>query len=160
MCMAIGQGAIALVLAGALAAPSIAQQLPAAADGAPAVWAIPDPLPEGAALPGDDKLSCAQVLAESRGRLAQLDAIEVEREAIVYKKGAKTRALEAAGMVGGMLPGPFGSAAAMASATAQMKTTREDAKANYGAIDRKSDWVMDRMDLMNATYQSDCMAGE
>lgn len=154
---AIGPATIALLLAGTL--PSMAQQTPASAVASPD-YPIPDPLPEGPALPGDDKLSCAQVLAESRGRLAQLDVIEAEREAVVYKKGAKTRALEAAGMVGGMLPGPLGSVASMASATAQMKTTREDAKANYGAIDRKSDWVMDRMDLMNATYQRDCMAGE
>ena len=156
---AIGQATIALLLVGAPAVPVTAQQVPATTEAAPASYAIPDPLTEGAALPGDDKLSCAQVLAESRGRLAQLDAIEAEREAIVYKKGAKTRALEAAGTVGGMLPGPLGSVASMASATAQMKTTREDAKANYGAIDRKSEWVLDRMDLMNATYQRDCMAG-
>lgn len=143
----------------AAAVPLAAQQTPARPIEGPD-FAIPDPLPEGAALPGDEKLSCAQVLAESQARLAQLDAIEAEREAIVYRKGAKTRALEAAGTVGGMLPGPFGTVAAMASLKAQMNTTREDAKANYGAIDRKSDWVMDRMDLMNATYQQRCLAVE
>ncbi|NIJ18885.1 hypothetical protein FHS95_000554 [Sphingomonas naasensis] len=156
----IGPAMIAMLLVGVVAAPAYPRQATAPAAAQAQDLPIPDPLPDGPALPGDDKLSCAQVLAESRGRLAQLDVIEAQRDAIVYKKGAKTRALEAAGTVGGMLPGPFGSVASMASATAQIKTTRDDAKTNYGAIDRKADWVMDRMDLMNATYQRDCMAGQ
>lgn len=144
---------IGMALLAGVAAPLDVQE-------APVAYAIPNPLPDGPALPGDDKLSCAQVLAESRGRLKQLDEIEAAREAIVYRKGAKTKALEAAGMLGSMLPGPIGKAAAMASATAQMETTRADAKANYGDIDRKSDWVMDRTDLMNETYKQRCLAGQ
>lgn len=141
-------------------AATVAQEAPAPQAADPASLAIPDPLTKGATLPGDDKLTCPQVLAESRGRLAQLDVIEKEREAIVYKKGAKTRALEMAGtLLGGALPGPLGQAASLASASAQMATTRSDANANYGAIDRKSEWVMDRMDRMNEMYLRDCTGG-
>jgi hypothetical protein len=148
----------AALLTGAVQAPFKGQQLSAQAKAAPVAYVIPDPLPDGPALPNDDQLDCPQILAESRGRLSQLSDLETERDAIVYKKGAKTKALEVAGtLLGGALPGPLGQGASMASAAAQFATTRADAKVNYGSIDRRLDWVMDRMDLMNSLYQARCL---
>jgi hypothetical protein len=148
----------AVVLAGVIQAPSRAQRSPTEANAVPVSYVIPNPLPEGPGLPNDEKLSCRQILEESRGRLRQLDDLDAERSAVVYKKGAKTKALEVAGTVlGGMLPGPLGQGASTAAAAAQLATTRDDAKANYGDIDGRAQWVMNRMDHVNSLYQARCL---
>jgi hypothetical protein len=121
-------------------------------------FATPDPIPDNLDMPGDGQLDCRTIRAEAEFRLKQYDQIGKEAEAIDYKKGAGTRALEALGTVGGAVP-VIGSAISMGAMIAQMETTREDAKANYGAIDRRAQWVLDRMSHMHELYQAKCTGG-
>jgi hypothetical protein len=118
-------------------------------------FATPDPVPDSPALPGDERLDCPTLRAEGDFRLAQHGQLDQEAEAIDYKKGGKTRALETLGTVGGAVP-IIGGAISMGALMAQMETTREDAKANYGAIDRKAQWVLDRMSRMHELYRAKC----
>lgn len=139
----------------AAAAPAFAQS----GAGSPA-FLTPSPLPEGPELPGDDDLKCPVILAESKARQQELDRIEVERNGIVYQKGAGTQALKAAGVAAGMaLPGPAGQIAARAALEAQKETTKVDAEANYGEIDARFEWVLDRMDHVHELYRTRCTAG-
>jgi hypothetical protein len=124
----------------------------------PALYPTPEVIPDSPIMKGDSQLTCPQILAEARSREKQLDIVTAERDSITYKKGAETRALETAGMAAGMaLPGPLGQAAATAALMGQMATTKKDAKTNYGDVDKKWDWVLDRMTLMQSLYQRKCL---
>ena len=133
---------------------SIPESASSAAPG-DAPFATPDPIPDSLEMPGDGQLDCRTIRAEADFRLKQYDQIGQEAEAIDYKKGAGTRALEALGTVGGAVP-VIGSAISMGAMMAQMETTREDAKANYGEIDRRAQWVLDRMSHMHDLYRAKC----
>jgi len=121
-------------------------------------FATPDPVPDRVDQPGDSERSCASIRAEADYRLSEHEAIGMEAEAIDYQKGAKTRALEALGTVGGAIP-VVGGAVAMGALMGQMETTREDAKANYGAIDKRANWVLDRMSYLHELYRTRCVGG-
>ena len=142
------------LLAGFAASVSTA----ALAQNAPEAFVTPDPLPDRVEMPGDNTRSCPSIRAEADHRLAEYDAIGKERDAMDYQKGGKTRALEALGSVGGSIP-VIGGAVAMGALMGQMESTREDAKANYGAIDKRADWVLDRMSYLHELYRTRCVGG-
>lgn len=131
--------------------------MPAALGATPgdARFTTPDPVPDSLDMPGDDRLDCPTIRAEADFRLAQYDELGEERDQMAYKKGGGTRALEALGTVGGVVP-VIGGAISMGALVAQMETTRKDAKANYGAIDKRAQWVLDRMSRMHELYRTRC----
>lgn len=131
----------------------------ALAQNAPEAFDTPNPVPDRVEMPGDSTRSCPSIRAEADYRLAEYDAIGKERDTMDYQKGAKTRALEALGTVGGSIP-VIGGAVAMGALMAQKESTREDAKANYGAIDRRADWVLDRMSYLHELYRTTCAGGK
>lgn len=148
---------LAFIAAAAAAAPLPVMAQDAAPEAAES-FPTPEIIPDSPIMKGDSQLSCPKILAEARAREKQLDIVTAERDSITYKKGAETRALETAGMAAGMaLPGPLGQAAATAAMMGQMATTKKDAKTNYGDVDKKYDWVMDRMSLMHSLYQRKCL---
>lgn len=118
----------------------------------------PSPLPDGPALPGDEALDCASLYAESKYRLAENNKLSKQALDKTYVKGAETKALETVGMLGGMIP-VLGSVVSMGAAMGQMATTKADAERNYGEIDRKSDWALDRMVYVSDLYRKRCIRG-
>ena len=122
-------------------------------------FATPSPVPDSANLPGDEAMDCASIRAEGDYRMNQYSALGRERDGIGFQKGGETRALEVLGSIGGAVP-IIGGLISMGSAMAQMGTAKKDAEANYGEIDRKSEWVLNRMSLMHETYRTQCMRGK
>lgn len=118
----------------------------------------PSPLPEGPALPGDETRDCASLYAESKYRLAENDKINHETLNKTYVKGAKTQALEAAGQLGGMIS-VLGGLISMGSMMGQMASNKEDGERNYGELNRRSDWALNRMVYVSDMYRNRCIKG-
>jgi len=116
----------------------------------------PSPLPAGPELPGDETRDCASLYAESKYRLAESDKINHEALNKTYVKGAKTQALEVAGQLGGMIP-VLGSLISMGSMMGQLESNREDGERNYGELNRRSDWALDRMVHVSNLYRNRCI---
>lgn len=116
----------------------------------------PSPLPAGVALPGDETRDCGSLYAESKYRLAESNEINHEALNKTYVKGGTTRALETAGQLGGMIP-VLGSIISMGSMMGQMASTKEDAERNYGELDRRSNWALDRMVYVSDMYRTRCI---
>jgi hypothetical protein len=119
----------------------------------------PSPIPDTVVLPGDETLACPDIRAEGDYRMSQYNSLGRERDGMGFQKGAESKALEAVGMIGGAIP-VIGGLISMGSAMAQMGTAKKDAEANYGEIDRKSEWVLNRMSHMHETYRTQCMRGK
>ena len=156
-----------LVLAAALSAQDPAPATAAPAPPAPPAAApltneqrfpIPSPLPNGPALAGDDARDCASLYAESKYRVAQSNQLNQQALNKTYQKSAETKALETMSQVGGMIP-ILGDIIAMGSAMGQMATTKADAERNYGELNRKSDWALDRMVYVSDLYRKRCIKG-
>ena len=145
-------GALASAIAGA------AQAAPSAAEVAKPRFSTPNPIPGSVVLPGDEALDCPTIRAEGDYRLSQYNALGRESNAIDFQKSAETRALETVGALAGMIP-VVGQVIGAASMVAQIGTARKDAKVNYGEIDGKSEWVLNRMSHMHETYRTRCMKG-
>ena len=122
-------------------------------------FVTPSPVPATPNMPGDEAMDCAAIRAEGDYRLSQYNSLGRERDGMGFQKGGETRALEALGMIGGAIP-VIGGLISMGSSVAQMGTAKKDAEANYGDIDRKSEWVLNRMSLMHETYRTQCMRGK
>ena len=118
----------------------------------------PSPLPDGPELPGDETRDCASLYAESKYRLSQNDKINQQALDKKYVKGAGTKALETVGALGGMVP-VLGGLISMGAAMGQMGTTKADAERNYGELNRKSDWALDRMVYVSDLYRNRCIRG-
>ena len=140
------------LLAGVAASASTA----ALAQNSSETFDTPSPVPDRVEMSDDSTRSCPSIRAEADYRLAEYEAIGKERDTMDYQMGAKTRALEALGTVGGSIP-VIGGAVAMGALMAQKESTREDAKANYGTIDKRGEWVLDRMSYLHELYRARCV---
>jgi len=138
----------------ALAPPALAQSVDPDFKSFP----VPKPVPDTVELPSDDDLTCPLIMAEGKARQAQYDAIGKARDAKPYVKGAATKTLETVASTAGAVP-ILGDAVGMAALMGQMETTKADAEANYGAIDRQMDWVLERMSYMHDLYRVNCVKG-
>lgn len=159
--MAIRPSALILGLSLALAAPAFAQSDPFA-PAASGEQASAMPVLKGA-LPGDSKLSCPEILAESQFRTKELEILQEAMDKVEVNPSARTQAITAAmqavSLLAGALPMPVpvANAAGKAVATAQMQSFSKDFQEAYAPLDTQFDFALERMDLMNALYQRKCM---
>ncbi len=145
-----------------LAEPALAQVDPAPPGGGAGPSGPLPPILKGAR-PGDGRLSCPEILAESQARLRELEILEKAQEQVRVDPSARTQAITAAmqalGLVAGALPLPLplGQAAGTAIATAQMQSYTRESQAAYGPLEAQFDFALERMDLMNLLYQRRCL---
>jgi len=114
-------------------------------------------------LPGDDKLTCPQILAEGRLREREQDLLREAADKIQVNPSAQTQALQALstglGMLFSALPGPLAGLAGSTGYKASMESFSRDSRRAYADIEARQEFALERMSLMHGLYQRKCTGG-
>jgi hypothetical protein len=124
----------------------------------------PEPLASTvpAALPGDETLTCSQILTEAQSRGREFDALSKEAERLKVPMSARTAGLlaahQATAAAAGLVPGAdaVGGIAVGVSANAYMESSRADEKAARKPLEQRLEFAMARSDYLNGLHLKKC----
>jgi hypothetical protein len=126
--------------------------------------ARPQASPASPVLPGDDKLTCPQILSEAIARNREFNMLLEEADRLKVPMSARTRALFVAHevmastlpMMGAGSDNIGTQAAAAASTNAYMESAHADVRKQVKPLEQRIDFAMTRGDYLNDLHRKKC----